>query len=67
MMRLASWVSMIGIVAGAVIMAGSGGTQGYSNHLTYAAGILAGGMMISSGMISLAILSVFGKNNDDKK
>ena len=57
----------MGIVAGALIMTGAGTTPHYVNGLTYGAGVLAGGMMISSGMISLAILSVFGKNNDGTK
>jgi hypothetical protein len=61
------WISIVGIIAGALIMFGAMSTPGHSNDLASVAGVLTGGMMVSSGMISLAILNVFGKNNNDEK
>ena len=66
-MRLASWVPIAGIVVGALIMMGAGTSRHHTNDLTYAAGVLAGGMIVSSGMISLVILKVFGNNKDEKE
>ena len=52
-------VAIVGMLIGTVMWFVS---VPYSNHLPYVAGLLVGGMLVSAGMISLAILKAFDKD-----
>jgi hypothetical protein len=64
------WVSFALIVIGLLMIMYAAGESHRVDRVVgniLAAHSLAGGMIVSSGIISLAILKVFGRDNDEKK
>ena len=65
------WISFALIIIGLLMIMYSAGESNRVSHtegnIILAAHSLAGGMIVSSGMISLVILKVFGNNKDEKE
>ena len=63
------WVSIAAIVVGGLMIMcsmTSSSRVGTEESLFFAANILAGGMIVSTGILSLTLLKIFGKNDNEK-
>ena len=68
------WVSIAAIVIGGLMIMFAvsapeprqGGDLATYKGLVFAAHILAGGMIVSTGILSLTLLKIFGKNDNEK-